>query len=117
MNKYEISKRRSPVWGKLAAVMEALDTYPNAEWIWWLDMDAIIMTRSIDLYTHLLDPETLKHRLVTGDTVSNNVRVKEPDNVNFVTGEVISSLVLVNSQNNDPSEIDVILVQDFNGLN
>ena|SRR5947207_1039860 len=87
MRKYRISEGRSLVWGKLAAVMEAFEKYPDAEWVWWLDMDAIIMS-NIDLYSYILDPDVLINRLVQGEDVSNNSRIQEPEHQRFRTGEV-----------------------------
>jgi hypothetical protein len=60
---YVITHTTHPVWGKLPAILEAFAKYSNAEWIWWLDNDAIIMTPEIDLHRHLLDPEILQKRL------------------------------------------------------
>ena len=60
---YVITHTTHPVWGKLPAILEAFERYPNAEWVWWLDNDAIIMTPEIDLYQHLLDPKILQTRL------------------------------------------------------
>ena|SRR5215471_13041410 len=58
-----------PVWGKLPALLVACEKYPHAEWIWWLDIDAIIMNPEIDLFQHLLDPQILQKKLVEGDPI------------------------------------------------
>src|SRR2546423_1011418 len=76
MNEFEVSRTKHPVWAKLPAIMEAFTSYPDAEWVWWLDFDAIIMTPHLGLYEHLLDPEVLKSRLVEGQTLILNDRLR-----------------------------------------
>jgi galactosyl transferase GMA12/MNN10 family len=115
--KYPISKQRSPVWAKLAAVMEAFEKYPDAEWVWWLDMDAIIMSSSVDLYTYLLDPDVLEGRLRKGEDLFHNERIKEPDQEHFETGEVLPRQRRGLQKNMNPRDIDLICAQDANGLN
>jgi hypothetical protein len=66
---YVLTHTTHPVWGKLPAIFEAFDTYPNAEWIWWLDSDAIIMDVHLDLYNILLDPKVMSSQLRIGDPI------------------------------------------------
>ena len=66
---YEISQITHPVWGKLPALLEAFERYPDAEWVWWLDIHAIIMTPTIDLYQHILSPRILESKLVVGEPI------------------------------------------------
>jgi hypothetical protein len=49
--------------------MEAFAKYPSTEWVWWLDVDAIIMTPHLDLYDYLLKPEALRTRLIAGEVI------------------------------------------------
>ena len=58
-----------PVWGKLPAILQACEKYPRAEWIWWLDIDAIILNPEIELFQHLLDPLVLQTKLLQGDPI------------------------------------------------
>ena len=58
-NSFEISKQRHPVWSKFKAIELALNQFPHVEWIWWLDLDALIMTPSLELYDYLLGPEAM----------------------------------------------------------
>ena len=44
-------------WNKIPILRDAFDRYPKAKWIWWLDLDIIIMTPSLDLYSHVLSDE------------------------------------------------------------
>ena len=75
-NKFEVSKEKHPVWAKLPALAEALDTYPDKEWVWWLDIDAIIMTPDLDLYSYLLNPIALQDRLLKGEKIISNKRIR-----------------------------------------
>ena len=69
LSSFVITHTIHPVWGKLPALLLACEKYPHAEWIWWLDIDAIIMNPDIDLFQHLLDPQILKTKLVLGDPI------------------------------------------------
>jgi len=66
---YLITHKTHPVWGKLPAIMEAFKKYPTTEWIWWLDIDAVIMSPEVDLYEHLLAPSVLSRTLIEGDPI------------------------------------------------
>ena len=69
MSSFIISHITYPVWGKLPAILQAFEQYPHAEWIWWLDIDAIILNPEIELFQHLLDPHVLQAKLVQGDSI------------------------------------------------
>ena len=69
LSKYAISETASPVWAKLPAILDAFERYPDAEWIWWLDMDAIIMTPDIELYQFILSPQALQRSMVKDDPI------------------------------------------------
>src|ERR1700737_2091989 len=82
-----------PVWAKMPAISKAMDQYPEAEWIWWLDVDALIMTPSIDLYEYLLNPTVLRKLLIEGQIIRMNERVPMKDydpKGPFTTGHVNS---------------------------
>jgi hypothetical protein len=75
-SKFEVSREKHPVWCKLPAIAEAMDLYPSAKWVWWLDLDALIMTPHLDLYEYLLDPAVLETRLLKGEKIIPNDRIK-----------------------------------------
>ena len=75
LNDFEIASIPNPVWAKIPAISRAFNTYPEAEWVWWLDADAIIMTSHIDLYEHLLNPTALQRHLRDGDLIKTNQNV------------------------------------------
>ena len=87
LNKYTHFGNKSAVWAKATAIMEAFDRHPSAECVWWLDMDAIIMTPELDLYEYLLNPHVLQARLLTGQQLrsSPSISLKK---VKLYTGEV-----------------------------
>ena len=89
-DKFSVSVEKHPVWCKVPAIAEALEKHPSAEWIWWLDLDTIIMTPHLDLHEYILNPEAMKSRLLQGEIIIPNDRIPVdgkplPD---LVTGEV-----------------------------
>jgi hypothetical protein len=84
------------VWKKTLAIQKAFATHPEAEWVWWLDLDAIIMTPHIPLSTYLLHPSVLEKRLLKDVAIRPTKR--SPSNI---TAE----------------DVNLILAQDQNGVN
>lgn len=105
-----------PVWAKLPAISLAFDRHPSTEWVWWLDIDAIIMTSHIDLYNHVLSPAALKRLVLKGQLIKTNERVPMKQMENILTNDV-HPLYPLTFQNTDPSKIDIICVEDKAGLN
>lgn len=84
-------------WSRLYALREALEEYPDSEWFWYLDQDAIIM-----------DPEISITGTILGNLESNMLRdvpVVPPDSV-------IRTLKTGSSES-----MQFILSQDYSGLN
>ncbi|KAK9245243.1 galactosyl transferase GMA12/MNN10 family-domain-containing protein [Lipomyces tetrasporus] len=92
---------RAAVWNKIPAVQNAFDINPDAEWVWWLDMDIIIMTPSQDLAGLVLNPDTMKERIAYDAPIKNNGK---PSGVTV-------------SRDVDLSKIDMIIAQDHAGVN
>jgi len=40
----------------------SVDTYPEVEWMWWLDIDAMITNEEVELASHILNRHVLKER-------------------------------------------------------
>ncbi|KAJ8101827.1 galactosyl transferase GMA12/MNN10 family-domain-containing protein [Lipomyces tetrasporus] len=97
-----VSPSRHPVWAKVPAIQEAFELNPTAEWVWWLDTDAIIMTPEIDLASLVLDPEVMKTKIACDRPI------KLPNGK--PSGLTVSCDVDVNM-------VDVIVGQDHNGVN
>ena len=92
LNSFDVTKNRHAVWGKLPSIMHAFETHPSAEWVWWLDIDAIIMNSSVDLYDYLLNPEVLKTRLLLGEHMIADPGILGANHTDLKTGEVGSHL-------------------------
>lgn len=94
-------------WAKIAALQDAYLRYPDVEWIWMLDADAIIMNANIDLYEHLLSPETLKKVVVPDQEIKipGGPKIDEQNKVVRTRKEVV------------PEEIEFIIAKDGNGIN
>ncbi|KAK9484386.1 galactosyl transferase GMA12/MNN10 family-domain-containing protein [Lipomyces starkeyi] len=97
-----VTPGRHPVWAKIPAIQEALDLNPTAEWVWWLDTDAIIMTPEIDLASHVLNPEVLKTRIACDRPI--RLPNGKPSGLKM-------------SCNVDVNMIDIIVGQDHHGVN
>ena len=62
--------------------------------LWWLDVDAIIMTSHLDLHKHLLDHEVLRSRLIRDEIIIPNDRIPMLEHESLRTGEVESQLFI-----------------------
>jgi|SRR5271154_5785802 len=91
MNAFEIVKSLHPVWSKIPAISRAFELFATAEWVWWLDADAIIMTPSIDLYEHLLNPASLGRLLRKGQLIKGHDKVSMKARPELTTSEVCIS--------------------------
>lgn len=90
------------MWAKLPAIVEAFNTHPQAKWVWWLDLDAIIMNPEVELTKHLLARNVLRKKMKTGFEMNKS-------------GGGMSGVVTRRNPNMD--NIDLIVTQDQNGLN
>ncbi|KAI5780177.1 galactosyl transferase GMA12/MNN10 family-domain-containing protein [Peziza echinospora] len=99
ITKYDL-QGASPVWAKLPAIIDTFNHYPQAQWVWWLDSDAIIMSPEYDIIKSLLNEKALAPKLVSEALHAPN-RAK-------------STLKTPTPQFKD---IDFISAQDQNGLN
>jgi galactosyl transferase GMA12/MNN10 family len=54
------------VWAKMTIMSQAFQKFPDAQWLWWLDFDALIMTPSIELGTHLLNHDVMNTKISRG---------------------------------------------------
>ncbi|KAI5781506.1 galactosyl transferase GMA12/MNN10 family-domain-containing protein [Geopyxis carbonaria] len=99
ISSFELPTHVKPVWAKLPALISTFNTFPSAEWIWWLDLDAIIMTPSLPL-----DPPALAARALTNETL---LKATTPTR-------------LVRTPHSYPvngTHIDLLFTQDQNGIN
>lgn len=66
ISKYDLGDSHA-VWKKIPAIVETFNTYPDAQWVFWLDLDAIIMTPEQDLNSLLLSKQGMQTALAAGD--------------------------------------------------
>lgn len=80
-------------WNKIPILRDAFDRFPKAKWIWWLDLDIIIMTPSLDLHTHILSDEGMLRniefdkelgRVGGGLLGTKTIASAEPDDMHFL---------------------------------
>ena len=64
MTSYNLPNGAPIFWSKIPAIQEAFDRYPQAEWVWFLDIDIIIMEHSLSLWDHVLSPEGMARNAV-----------------------------------------------------
>ena len=92
-----------PHWSKIPVFVETFKTYPQAKWLWWLDFDAIIMTPTIDLGSHLLNPDIMYSRLRKGEIFPLSLKPGQEDEYMNLP------------EDPDVSKIDLILTGDYWG--
>lgn len=51
-------------WLKLYAIKEAFDKFPESQWVFWLDADALLMNLDIELAGHILNKDVLREKLM-----------------------------------------------------
>lgn len=105
LSRYSAAEYEHPCWLKLPAIQETLHKHPEVKWLWWLDMDAIIMNGQLKIEEHLLHPYTMKHRLVSDTNVC-------------AVGDIFSDGGLTPLASDvDPDEIEFIFTHDYLTLN
>lgn len=98
---YDVSGAH-PVWKKIPAIIDCFRANPEVQWVWWLDLDAVIMTASVDLSDYLLSPEALDRALLRDTEIMRSGPRK---------------LGLKTPKEYDISNLDLLITQDENGLN
>lgn len=101
ISNYDIAPAH-PVWGKLPAIAETFKTFPDAQWVWWLDLDAILMSPLVDLNELLLSHKALDKQLLRDYTINKSGGGKSG---------------ISTPKNLDVKNIDLIFSQDQNGIN
>ncbi|QDS70406.1 hypothetical protein FKW77_009426 [Venturia effusa] len=91
-----------PVWKKIPAIVEAFNTYPEAKWVFFLDLDAIIMSPKQGLTELVLSHEGMKKAITWG--------------AQFV-GSERTPLGTYMQADADLDNLDILFAQDQNGVN
>ncbi|KAF2794123.1 glycosyltransferase family 34 protein [Melanomma pulvis-pyrius CBS 109.77] len=91
-------------WSKIPAVAEAFYLYPNAEWVWLIDTDIIIMTPDVSLADDVLAPAAIKKGLMRGTPILDGQLKKNPTNI-FTPKDF------------RVEDIDILITQDHQSVN
>ncbi|KAE9988578.1 hypothetical protein EG328_009711 [Venturia inaequalis] len=91
-----------PVWKKIPAIVEAFNAFPKAKWVWFLDLDAIIMTPKQGLVDLVLSHEGMKKSINWGGPWTAAAR---------------SPLGTIMPNDADLDNLDMLIAQDHNGVN
>jgi hypothetical protein len=93
-----------PVWKKIPAIVDAFNTFPEAQWVFFLDLDAIIMSPKQDLNSLVLSHAGMSKSLEFGQQYHGSewtplgTYMPEQHDVKF-------------------EDIDMLVAQDHNGVN
>jgi hypothetical protein len=93
-----------PVWKKIPAIVDAFNTYPKAQWVFFLDLDAIIMSPKQDLNSLILSHAGMSKSVDFG--VEWHWADRRPLGV-----------YMPNEQDVKFDELDMLIAQDQNGVN
>jgi hypothetical protein len=91
-----------PVWKKIPAIVDAFNTFPEAQWLFFLDLDAIIMNPRHDLSTLVLSHKGMQKALDFGGQW---------------TGPERAPLGTFMQEDTDLTNLDMLIAQDQNGVN
>ncbi|KAJ5953610.1 hypothetical protein N7454_000506 [Penicillium verhagenii] len=69
MTSYNFPDGTPIYWNKIPILKEAFVRYPDAEWIWWMDTDIIIMNMSLSIYDHVLSSEGMARNILLNETM------------------------------------------------
>lgn len=69
MTSYNLPDGSPIYWNKIPILKEAFVRFPDAEWIWWMDMDIIIMNTSLSIYDHVLSPEGMARNVLLNESI------------------------------------------------
>lgn len=64
MTSYNLPNGEGLVWNKIPVLQEAFDRFPDAEWVWWVDIDIIIMNMELNVYDHILSRDGLDRHIL-----------------------------------------------------
>lgn len=67
MTSYNLPSNVPIFWNKIPILQEAFIRYPEAEWVWWLDLDIIIMNTSLSIYDHVLSDEGMARNILLNE--------------------------------------------------
>jgi hypothetical protein len=102
-SRYDIGEAHR-TWSKIPAVAEAFHLYPNAEWVWLIDTDIILMTPEYDLVNEILAPAAIQQGLMRGTPILDGQLKKNPTDI-------------YTPKKFRVEDIDVLITQDHQSVN
>lgn len=93
MTSYNLPNGVPISWNKIPVLKEAFERFPDAEWVWWMDTDIIIMNTTLNIYDHVLSREGLARNILLdrkmtgaggGKTGYSTPATYKHDDINFV---------------------------------
>lgn len=99
MNSFNfLTARERSKWARLFCLRAAMFAFPEAEWFWYLDEDALIMNEKVNLEEYLLDKEVLRRAILREQPViPPNGLIKtyknlQPENVKLIFTQLDSKI-------------------------
>ncbi|OCK81778.1 glycosyltransferase family 34 protein [Lepidopterella palustris CBS 459.81] len=104
-SKYNIGTAHR-TWSKIPAVAESFRLYPEAEWVWLIDSDIILMTPPLSLTSHLLSPAALDKGIIKKAILVDGMEDDHPRRTNITMPE-------------EPciADLDILITQDHQSIN
>ncbi|CAL5875153.1 uncharacterized protein PFLUO_LOCUS9457 [Penicillium psychrofluorescens] len=96
MTSYNLPHGEGLVWNKIPIIKEAFDRFPDAEWVWWVDIDMIIMNMTTNVYDHVLSRDGMARNVLLDKMISGagggDLGYRTPatynyEDINFVISE------------------------------
>ncbi|KAJ1331355.1 mannan polymerase II complex MNN10 subunit [Microdochium nivale] len=97
-------------WEKVDSIRNAFAKYPDAEWIWWLDLNTYVMEPHRSLQEHIFND--LDKHVYRDINFYNPLNITHPPTSIFLDPDSQSPV-----GDGDPSSINMILSQDCSGFN
>ncbi|MCJ1479129.1 hypothetical protein MMC13_007813 [Lambiella insularis] len=114
ITQFPVREAQTLHWSKAPVMRAAFDAFPFAKWLWWLDLDSIIMTPSKPLST-FLSPNTLESIMLPPGTRIRGTGGYTDLNISYPTQHING---WDHAQRLDDSKFHLIISQDdYYGLN
>ena len=104
LSEYRV-KDEHAVWTKMSVLQDAVNRYPDAKWIWWLDFDAVVMAPNIELGEHILNSDVMYSKMLKDRTFP----------IMHLGQSLAEDYVL--PAHPDPNSVNLLISHDQNGLN
>lgn len=85
-----LSDKERAKWVRLFCLQAAMFAFPEAQWFWYLDQDALVMNQKVDLERYLLNADTLRGAIlrecsvIPPDGLIKTYKNMQPENVKLL---------------------------------